>query len=467
MLSAAVPGVTEAWRDAAARWPGRSAVSAPGHDPLTYAALWDRAGRVAAALGRAGVREGERVLVAATREPVGVAHLLGVLRLGATAVPVPADLAAGALGRRLDVAGSRWLLETDGSCREVVGAVDTGAVADPPAWLIFTSGSTATPRAVAAPTAAVRFAADAILRRLDYREDDVVLSLLPLTFDYGLYQALLCALTGAHLVLAEAGEVVRLPAVARRTAATVLPLVPSLAAGAVARPGGADGVRLLTTTGERVPPDLVARLGEVFPAADVRLMYGTTECKRISVQTAHAASALPGSSGPPLQGTRLRIEQVPGLADPDRGEIVVAGPHVMDGYWRDPEATAEVFRRRDGETWLHTRDIGWVDERGEVHVEGRMDDVLKIKGVRTSVTEIEGAAHRVPGVTEAALLVTPDREPVLFVAAAGQVVGEVHALLARELGHDGVPGRCVVLPELPHTAHGKVDRRTLLGSVVV
>jgi acyl-CoA synthetase (AMP-forming)/AMP-acid ligase II len=246
-------------------------------------------------------------------------------------------------------------------------------------------------------------------------------------------------------------------------------VVPSLAgmlvrlASRAAQPVGS--VRLFTNTGAALSAPLIADLRRTFPAAQVVPMFGTTECKRITILEPDGDLTRPGSVGRGLPGTVVLVVGPDGraLAPGETGEIVTRGPHVMAGYWRAPELTAERFRRDpgSGEVTLHTGDYGTLDADGYLYFQGRRDDLFKRRGVRTSAAEIEAAALDVGGVSAAAAL-PPDagRDLTLF-AVADMPPGDVLQEIAKRLESAKVPADCHVLPELPLTANGKTDKRRL------
>jgi acyl-coenzyme A synthetase/AMP-(fatty) acid ligase len=337
------------------------------------------------------------------------------------------------------------------------------------AVLIYTSGSTAAPKAVVCPHAQVTFASRAINAVLRYRADDVVFCRFPLSWDYGLYKVLLCCLGRSELVLAGEESDLRLLRRMRETGATVVPIVPSLAAmiATLAQRDGepAPPVRMFTNTGAALPAATINALRAAFPGVRVVRQFGQTECKRISIMPPELDQARPNAVGRPLPGTALLILDAHGRPLPpgEIGEIVVAGPHVMPGYWRAPELSARTFRRdpRTGELRLHTGDYGAVDDDGFLYFEGRRDDMFKRKGIRMSTIEIEAAALDIPGVGAAAVLPpSADRDLAIF------VTGELapHAVLkelARRLEPAKVPSVCRVVADLPLTLHGKNARRAL------
>lgn len=468
--------------------------------------LWSYAELGAAAAGwtrhlvRRGIRPGDRVLARLGTTRDFVALLFGASRAGAVLVPVGTAMKryqlaqvlrdaepALAVGRGADAAGLRELTDVPVEEARAPGPFLSGAPAPgrpaPPlprvpvsdddlALLIYTSGSTAAPKGVMSPHRAVRFATSAIAQRLRYRPDDVILNVLPFSFDYGLYQIFLSVAAGSCLVLGGTESHVGLMKLVHAHRATVLPLVPSLAQMLVrlaARDGRpAPHVRLFTNTGAALTPGLGHELRAAFPSAAVAPMYGTTECKRITVLEPGEDVRHPGSVGRPLDGTQVTVVGPDGTPLPagGTGEITVRGPHVMAGYWRAPEQTRERFRPHPvtGETTLYTGDFGHLDEAGHLYVHGRRDDMFKRRGVRMSALEIEAAAADVPGVTGAAL-VPPSAhggpvDMVLFVAS-GLAAQDVLAGLSDRLEPAKVPHVCHVLPDLPLTPNGKTDKKRL------
>ncbi|WP_131741872.1 class I adenylate-forming enzyme family protein [Actinomadura roseirufa] len=479
---------------AAARAPAAPALSTrdggtAGHGEL--AALSERA---TGWLAARGVGRGDRVVLVGAHGAVTVALVYGCARIGAVFSILHEQTTPRGLAHVLDDAAPR-LLVADGAeaAREAglhgipvfAGKAAADAVADAPAGrapdarvlpvdpacFIYTSGSTGTPKAVVSTHAQMVFAVDAIQSVLRYREDDVVFLALPLSFDYGLYQLFLAAHAGAHVRLgspSDAGPTL-LPAL-RRGGATVLPAVPSMAANlarTLERYGGTAPLRLLTNTGAAMPAGTLAVLRRHLPELRVQLMYGLTECKRAAIMPPDEDLRRPGASGRALPGTELLVVGPDGTPLPpgESGEIVVRGPHVMSGYWRRPELTAARFPLRDGLfPELRTGDRGRLDADGYLYFDGRDDDVYKSRGIRVSALEVEAAAHRVPGVTSAAVLppAGAGTEAVLFAVTALEPAAVMTAL-RDELEPYKLPGRCVAVDGLPLNGNGKVDRKALAG----
>ncbi|NJN65047.1 MAG: long-chain fatty acid--CoA ligase, partial [Acidobacteria bacterium] len=175
----------------------------------------------------------------------------------------------------------------------------------------------------------------------------------------------------------------------------------------------------------------------------------------------------PGSCGRPIRGVRLRIVDDEGRDLPPgaTGEVLIAGPNVMLGYWNEPELTRETLR--DG--WLYTGDLGRVDDEGFLYLVGRKRDLIKCAGERISAVEIEEALLAHPGVLEASVTGAP--HDVLGEIASAFVVrrdgtlseADLRAWCAARLTHHKIPRAFTFLDELPKTASGKVQKHRLLG----
>ncbi|MFG2842989.1 AMP-binding protein [Kitasatospora sp. NPDC048296] len=460
----------------------------------TYQELGEYSHAVDAWLESRDVRPGDRVLVQLPSNRALVALFYGTARRGAVLVPLNPGMKEYHLRSVLANAEPRLVIVADTAVDRISGlspveVLGFGEVwpevtalhgagvrasvqevdADEVAVLVYTSGSTAAPKGVICPHRQMVFASRAINQELGYRPDDVVFCRFPISWDYGLYKILIAALGRSELVLADTDSDLVLLKRIRESGATVVPIVPSLAAMicslAERDPGGGFKVRLFTNTGAALPKTTVDALRTAFPGAEVVRQFGQTECKRISVLPPEFEDVKPTSVGRPLPGTRVLILDEDGNEVPTGavGEIVVEGPHVMPGYWRAPELTAKTFRTDpvSGQRRLHTGDFGSVDEDGFLYYEGRRDDMFKRKGVRMSTIEIEAAAMDIPGVQAAAAL-PPTEDRDLAVCVVGDLAPHtVLRELSLRLEPAKVPGLCRMVEELPLTLHGKHDRRKL------
>ncbi|GAA4236112.1 acyl-coenzyme A synthetase/AMP-(fatty) acid ligase [Streptosporangium album] len=459
-----------------------------------YARLAAYSHAVGAWLYAQGVERGDRVLVQLPSNRETVALFYGVSRRGAIFVPINPAMKAFHLRAVIDNADPKLIItvgdrvaalaeltsvpvhaiesvwaEVENLATLGVGAEPAEVVPDDVGVLVYTSGSTAVPKAVVCPHAQVTFATRAINEVLAYRPDDVVFCRFPLSWDYGLYKVLLTCVGRSEIVLADGESDLVLFRRMRETGATVVPIVPSLATmiATLARreTEPPPPVRMFTNTGAALPPSTIEALRAAFPGVRVVRQFGQTECKRISIMPPELDGERPDSVGRPLPGTGVLILDDAGQPVPTGqvGEIVAVGPHVMPGYWRTPEVTARAFRRdeRTGEPRLHTGDYGSLDEDGYLYFEGRRDDMFKRKGIRMSTLEIEAAAMDLPGVRAAAVLPPTAQRDLALCVETELAPHVVLRELSRRLEAAKVPALCRTVTDLPLTLHGKNERAKL------
>ncbi|CAM3727533.1 class I adenylate-forming enzyme family protein [Kibdelosporangium persicum] len=468
--------------------PDRPAVRHGGTE-LTYRSLTAHSERIAAWLASVGVRRQDRVIVALSVDVLVPAVLYACSRVGAVFAVLREDTPSVVAAHVLDDAEPVVVLTDSSTFTELAAqrgiachGLDTVRTADTghplaggpipvdPVCFIYTSGTTAMPKAVVSTHQQVTFAAQAIQSQLEYRVGDVVYCALPLSFDYGLYQVFLSTVAGSLLHLAVTGGH-RLGIDLRDTGATILPAVPPLAANLAKllsrRPQPLPRLRLLTNTGAAMPADVLGVLREHLPGLRVQLMYGLTECKRATIMPKDEDVNRPGACGRALPGTEVFVVDADGtrLAAGEIGEVVVRGPNVMAGYWRRPELTARRFPRADGLfAQLRTGDYGWLDADGYLYFAGRRDDLYKERGFRVSTIEVEAAAYRIPGVEAAVVLPPADGRDGATLLAQGKLSADaVLRALRDHLDEVKVPARCVMVPEIPVNANGKVVRAALAG----
>jgi acyl-CoA synthetase (AMP-forming)/AMP-acid ligase II len=485
------------------RAPHARALSRAGHS-WDYVELRRRSLAAAGWLRRYRVNRGDRILILDRNNLETLALVFGASRIGACYVIIRDQTQPYQLRHILADCSPRLVIGSGTAVTRLPGTagvpcVDFAAVTDTapadrardeqaagappvlstdPVSLIYTSGSTALPKAVVSTHQQVLAAVHAIHSRLQYRDDDVVLCGLPLSFDYGLYQTFLACVGGSAVVLGsdeDAG-----PGLLRclvRARISVLPLVPSLAVTLCrlldrhARQHAGSGpehplarLRMVTNTGAALSPALAARLRALIPGVAVVAMFGLTECKRVSIAEPDLDLVRPGSVGRPLPGTEVFAVGPDGrrLAAGEVGELVVRGPHVMAGYWNAPELTATRFRRDYlGRTTLHTGDYGYLDSDGYLYFVTRRDEIYKQNGFRVSTTEVEAAAMDIAGV-ELAVVLPPDGRHGARLAVSGTISSRqlIKELRAR-LEAPKVPAECRIFDTLPLNGNGKVERRAV------
>lgn len=453
---------------AAARAHGdRTFLSGPA--VLSHAAADRAITGMAGGLARRGVRSGDRVVLIGHPRPETVLVALAVARLGGVFVILHPETGRRSLSRILEQTEPALFLRAVDRLLTATGPDPADPDPADPAAIIYTSGSSGEPRGVTVSHRNVLFTTQAIQRRLRYRPDDVIGLCLPLSFDYGLYQIFLALHSGAEVRLggpahpgpAWVGDLAR-------HRVSVLPLVPCQIAALCRllerRRTALPALRMITSTGEHLPATLVARLHDLLPHVVVHSMYGLTECKRATILPPEEWAVSPGSVGRPLDGTDIYAVGPGGerLGPGHSGELVVRGPNVALGYWGDPTATAACFQTgADGGRLLRTGDIGQVDTRGYVRLEGRLDRLVKRRGHRISPAEVEQAALALPGVLEAAVIADSD-SLILYCRTAGDPTkADLLSGLRGSLEPYKLPDRIRLVDPLPRTRHLKVDQLLL------
>ncbi len=346
------------------------------------------------------------------------------------------------------------------------------------AALIYTSGTTGNPKGVVLTHRNMVSASTSVSTYLNNTEDDVVLSVLPLSFDYGLYQVLMAAQFGGTVILEKSfaypyAIIERI----QQENATGFPIVPTMSAILLQmtdlRPDVFDGVRYVSNTAAALPEKHITGLRRLFRNADIYSMYGLTECKRVTYLPPEDIDRKPGSVGKGMPNEQVYIvdENNQPITEPDTiGELVVRGANVMKGYWELPGETAE--RLRPGsypwEKALYTGDLFRMDEDGYLYFISRKDDIIKSRGEKVSPKEIECLLCENEDIVEAAVVGVPDE--VLGEAIKAYVVlkegsslteKEVLAYCSRNLEDFMKPQLVEIRESLPKTASGKITKKGL------
>mgnify|MGYP001064100678 CR=1 FL=1 len=344
------------------------------------------------------------------------------------------------------------------------------------AALIYTSGSTGKPKGVMMTHLNIVSAATSITTYLENTPDDIIVNVLPLSFDYGLYQALMGFKIGGTVVL-ERDFTYPYAVIEKiiREKVTGFPIVPTISAILLRmdlRKYDFSSLRYLTNTAAALPTDHISKLRKLFPHVKIYSMYGLTECKRVSYLPPDQIDIRPTSVGKGMPNEEVYIVDEQGRrAGPGIvGELVVRGANVMKGYWEMPEETERVLRPGPlpGEKVLYTGDLFRMDEEGYLYFVGRKDDIIKTRGEKVSPKEVENVLYSLEGVAEAAVFGVPDE-------VLGQAIKAVIALregayltqedvlrhCAQHLEDFMVPKYVEFRDTLPKTATGKISKREL------
>ena len=500
----------------ASRFPEKTALVCEGRR-LSYRWVEESSSRLAHGLIGAGCERGDRVAVCLDNSVDAVLAAFAVVKAGAVLVLVNPVVKGEKLAYLLNDSGAKilvtsgrtignfrpWLakagaLETvvasgeDASVRNgrhrVVGlskllADREESVRPPPkrcidldvAAIIYTSGTTGRPKGVVLSHFNMVAAATSVVEYLRNTADDVILNVLPLSFSYGLYQVLTAFMVGATVVLersfAYPHAVLQRLMEERATGVAIVPTISAVLQQLDVSAYRFPALRYVTNAGAALPPQHLPRLQELFPQAQIYLMYGLTECKRVSYLPPDQVKIRPDSVGKAMPNVEAYVVDEKGMRLPagEVGELVVRGSNVMRGYWNLPEESAKALRPGpDGERVLYTGDLFRMDGEGYLYFVGRKDDIIKTRGEKVSPAEVESALCRLEGVSMAAVVGVPD--PILGTAVKAFLTlrpgvalteKDVRRHCASCLEDFMVPKVLEFRETLPRTASGKIDKREL------
>jgi fatty-acyl-CoA synthase len=473
---------------------------------VTYAEMHDRAIQLATGLYDRGVSSGDVVGLLAYNSAEFLETMFAVNYLGAILMPINWRLAAPEVRYILEHSEARALVcdeslaalaanAIDGLAsapaqiciteEEIAGwtrLVDVRSDSKPPPRarsggdavhrLMYTSGTTGRPKGVMITHANLAWKNLAHLVEFGVTADDVGLACGPL------YHVGALDLTTTTLIAAGASTVIhrQFDAAAvvdeiEQSGVTMIWLAPAMVNAIMSLPDidrrTLTSVRLVIAGGEKMPIPLIERLQRTFPSAWFADAYGLTET--VSGDTfldrASTISKL-GSVGRPCLYLELEIWDEQGVAQPAGvpGEIVLRGPKVFRGYWRDEEATAKAFAGG----WFHTGDVGVVDEDGYLYIVDRLKDMILSGGENIASSEVERVLYEHPEVLEAAVVGRPDERwgevPVAHVVLRPGAAVDPEGLIEHcrgQLARFKVPKQIYLLDALPRNPSGKVLKRAL------
>ncbi|WP_085790661.1 class I adenylate-forming enzyme family protein [Roseivivax jejudonensis] len=454
----------------------------------TYAAL---SHEMAEHMQAAGLAATDRVLIVAENCLAAAAAIFGASRIGAIAVPVNARMTSPELDRISAHADPALVLYTSHVSPEAAAhaaaaraashptgagalhAMARGGSAEPGAEdvavLLYTTGTTGDPKGVMLTHANLGFAARASAELRAMTPADRIYGALPITHVFGLASMLMA---GAH-----AGTAIELAARFRpaalhdalRAGITVLPAVPQMHALLMAHAAEHGHARLedaalrYVSSGAAPLDPAWKRKAEAFYGLPLQNGYGMTESTAGSSGTRNPIGSPDTSVGPPLPGVEVAIDDSLG-AEPGTGEVLTRGPHVMKGYFRNPDATAAALR--DG--WLHTGDLGRIDAEGRLHIVGRAKELIIRGGFNVYPPEVEAALNDHPQVVQSAVIGRPragSEDILAFVQCAAPAPDpeELRSFASARLSAYKRPTHILVVDTLPAAPSGKVLKHKLLA----
>jgi HIP---CoA ligase len=483
-----IPGLV---RDAAARFGGEEAV-ADGEVRLSFSELAAAVDRVARALIDDGLAKGDRVAIWAPNVWQWIVAMGAVHAAGGVLVPINTRFKGEEAAYILERAGARLvctveeflgtsypaMLRDAGSDAAVVllpelvereGRGDLPDVGpDDLSDVMFTSGTTGKPKGVMTTHAQSLRAFASWSELVGLRQGDRYLVVNPFFHTFGYKAGIVASLMrGAtvvpHAVFDASAVLARIP----EERITMLPGPPALYQTILNDPAleraDISSLRLAVTGAATLPVELIHRMGKDLGFETVVTGYGLTECTGIATMCRHDddPETIATTSGRAIPDVEVAVA--------DDGEILVRGYNVMRGYWDDPEQTAAAVDR-DG--WLHTGDIGVLDERGYLKITDRKKDMFIVGGFNAYPAEIENVLVTHPDVAQAAVVGAPDDRlgevGVAFVVAkSGRAVAEddVIAYCRERMANFKVPRRVEVVDALPLNASGKVLKYELRARV--
>lgn len=512
-LPATLPAII---RRAAARWPDRPAI-VDGDVTLRYAEMPAWSERVARALVASGVEAGDRVAIWAPNQHEWILACCGAQAAGAIVVPIntrmkgaeAADILARSGAQVLFSAGTflgqhypellagirpatlhdvvvlrdekpgdlgwhAFLARGDAVAPATVREREAALTADSPADLMFTSGTTGKPKGVLSCHGAPIRAYDAWARVVGLDEGDRYLIVNPFFHAFGYKAGWLAAfLRGATVLPHSVFDAESVLATIARDRISFLPGPPTLFLTMLAHPRlrefDLSSLRGAVTGSANVPPVLIERMRAELGIARVTTAYGLTECGGVATvcDPSESARTIAHSCGKALPGTELRCASPDGYALPpgEAGEVQVRGYHVMSGYFGDDAATREAI---DADGWLHTGDVGVLDERGYLRITDRLKDMFIVGGFNCYPAEIEQALSEHPAVALVAVVGLPDERMgevgcacVVLRAGASLALDELVAWSRARMANYKVPRHLFLCEGFPLNASNKVLKREL------
>ncbi|MGH8319593.1 MAG: class I adenylate-forming enzyme family protein [Steroidobacteraceae bacterium] len=491
----------------------RAALSEPGREALvycgkswTYAEVYDRACRLAAALESLEVGKGERVAFWAENRPEFVETLFGVPMLGAISSPLnhwwtwsdatgaleqirPKVLIVGA-NQGLAVAEHRDRLAAVGVehvlCLERTPDVaafplyepllksaarlrsPTPAAASDPALILFTSGSTGRSKGAVHTHGSLVAGAALMALELGLHDGERTLHFLPLFTSCLEHLIPLTLMRATHIVLPQFDAAAVWTAIQEHNITHFDAVPTTLRRLLEGTPSSIPkSLRLISYASEAMPAALITALLQRMPGVEFVQFYGMTEQLCLTILSASDQLRKIGTVGRPMLGVELRIVGSDGKEPSvgESGEIIARGPTLFAGYWQDEAATAQIVQ---GE-WLRTGDMGRFDAGGFLVLEGRLKEMIKSGGLTVIPAELEGVLTKHPNVRDVAVIGVPDEKwgeavhAFVTLSPGARILEADLQLFCREhLAAYKRPKRIHIVAELPTTGIGKVARRVVL-----
>jgi long-chain acyl-CoA synthetase len=465
---------------------------------LSFAQLDDASARVAGLLRSRGLEPGDRVGIMLPNVPYFPICYYGVLRAGGVVVPMNVLLKgrevnfylgdpeaklcfawggfAEAAGVGAAEAGAELVLVEPGEFDALLGQAEPDAevadrASDDTAVLLYTSGTTGTPKGAELTHANLARNVESCLKLFETTSDDVVLGALPLFHSFGQTCGLNSSVrAGACLTLIPRFDPGTALGIIERDRVTVFQGVPTMYAAMLAHPEresfDVSTLRLCASGGAAMPLDVMRGFEEAFGCVVIE-GYGLSETSPVASFNHPDRERKPGSIGTPIEGVEMRVvdEQRNPVPDGEVGEIAIRGHNIMKGYWRRPDATADAI---DADGWFYTGDMARVDEDGYFFIVDRKKDMIIRGGYNVYPREIEEVIYEHPAVREAAVVGIPHPELGEEVGAAialhdgaEATVEEIRDFVKGQVAAYKYPRVIWTVDELPKGPTGKILKREI------
>jgi long-chain acyl-CoA synthetase len=477
--------IVQRFREAASRYPDRPAIIGTEFS-ISYSELERRAASVARRIAERV--PGPTVALLHTNSPHFAPLFLGARWAGKTVAVLP-TLAPPPLLKLMAMETGVELVIASPEFEPAMAAVgmpcwvgDTSPEIDasqyPPqsvsseaAAVLYTSGTTGRPKAVALSEENILANLDGIRQATGFDHSHVMLAVLPLFHAYGLtVTMLLPLLEGASVVVPERFIPRQILQLIEQHRVSCLIAVPAQYRVLIKEPTPIDASSfwLCVAGAERLPERVAQEFHERFNYPLVQ-GYGTTELTPVVSFSPHWDNA-PGSVGRPLPNLQVTIrgdnDEI--LSQGEIGEVCVSGPSVMLGYLNDPQATAQKIRNGV----LHTSDKGYLDADGFLFLVGRADDLVKVSGEKVYPSEVENALETIDGVEESAVIALPDEKHgarlhafVQLRPGAALTDAGLRASCREMLENYKIPRTFSIVDQIPRSVTGKTDKRALAGTL--
>jgi acyl-CoA synthetase (AMP-forming)/AMP-acid ligase II len=478
---------------------GCAAIVVPGGPVLTYERLREEVTRAADALAGFGLRRGDRIALVVPNSAETIVLFLAAARVG-TAAPLNPAYKEDEFRFYLEDTGAKALVVTPGAGEAARAAMPAGALViesafdgvrglrleaadrspaaataaspgdDDIALVLHTSGTTSRPKQVPLRQRNLVFSAENIERTYSLTAEDVALCVMPLFHIHGLMASTMATFASGGTVIVPSGgfDAMTFWPAAEEFGATWYSAVPTIHQMLLLRhrgprPAGAETLRFIRSSSSALSPEVMRRLEASFGAPVVEA-YGMTEAShQMASNPLPPAERKPGTVGRET-GIHVGVMDDAGrlLAAGERGEVVIRGASVIDGYANNPEANAKAFT--DG--WFRTGDQGMLDGEGYLSLIGRLKEMINRGGEKIAPREIDDVLLQHPAVSEAVAFGVPHERWGEEVAAAVVLKGEATdkellAFARERLADYKVPRKLFIVERIPRTATGKIQRRSV------